>query len=125
MVVFGDISFAVFWLVVVVIILGLELVIENVGVNFICIGILEVLEIMEVDIVKENFWVVVGEFVVDLWVCYSFLKVCEIFGFIIFRLIDEILILVVVVMFVEGIMVICDVVELWVKESDCLVVMVI
>lgn len=47
---FGDISFVVFWLVVVVIVFGLELVIENVGVNFICIGILEVLERMEVDI---------------------------------------------------------------------------
>ncbi|MDE5109830.1 MAG: 3-phosphoshikimate 1-carboxyvinyltransferase, partial [Trichodesmium sp. St7_bin2_1] len=67
----GDISSAAFWLVAAAIIPGSELVIENVGVNPTRTGILEVLEIMEVDIVKENLRVVAGEPVADLRVRYS------------------------------------------------------
>ena len=119
----GDISSAAFWLVAAAIIPGSELVIENVGVNPTRTGILEVLEIMEVDIVKENLRVVAGEPVADLRVRYSSLKACEISGSIIPRLIDEIPILAVAAMFAEGTTVIRDAAELRVKESDRLAVM--
>ncbi|MCL2925341.1 MAG: 3-phosphoshikimate 1-carboxyvinyltransferase [Trichodesmium sp. MAG_R04] len=119
----GDISSAAFWLVAAAIVPGSELVIENVGVNPTRTGILEVLEIMGVNIIQENYRIMAGEPVANLRVRYSSLKACEISGSIIPRLIDEIPILAVAAMFAEGTTVIRDAAELRVKESDRLAVM--
>ncbi|MEM9275876.1 MAG: 3-phosphoshikimate 1-carboxyvinyltransferase [Cyanobacteria bacterium P01_F01_bin.143] len=119
----GDISSAAFWLVAAAIIPGSELLITNVGVNPTRTGILEALEMMEADIVKENERVVAGEPVADLRVKHSQLKACTIGGEIIPRLIDEVPILAVAAAFAEGTTVIKDAEELRVKESDRLAVM--
>ena len=119
----GDISSAAFWLVAAAIVPGSELLITNVGVNPTRTGILEALEMMEADIVKENERVVAGEPVADLRVKHSKLKACTIGGEIIPRLIDEVPILAVAAAFAEGTTVIKDAEQLRVKESDRLAVM--
>lgn len=119
----GDISSAAFWLVAAAIVPGSELLITNVGVNPTRTGVLEALEMMEADIVKENERVVAGEPVADLRVKHSQLKACMIGGDIIPRLIDEIPILAVAAAFAQGTTVIKDAQELRIKESDRLAVM--
>lgn len=44
--VFGDILFVVFFIVVVFIILGSDVIIYNVGINLICLGIIDIVEKM-------------------------------------------------------------------------------
>ncbi len=119
----GDISSAAFWLVAGAIVPGSELVITNVGVNPTRIGILEVLEMMEADISRENERIVAGEPVADLRVKHSQLKACTIGGALIPRLIDEIPILAVAAACANGTTIIKDATELRVKESDRLAVM--
>lgn len=119
----GDISSAAFWLVAAAIVPGSELLITNVGVNPTRIGILEALEMMSADIIRENERIVAGEPVADLRVKHSQLKACTLSGDIIPRLIDEIPILAVAAAFAEGTTVIKDAEELRVKESDRLKVM--
>ncbi|MDJ0574200.1 MAG: 3-phosphoshikimate 1-carboxyvinyltransferase [Xenococcaceae cyanobacterium MO_234.B1] len=119
----GDISSAAFWLVAGAIVPGSELVITNVGVNPTRIGILEVLEMMEADISRENERIVAGEPVADLRVKHSQLKACTIGGDLIPRLIDEIPILAVAAACANGTTIIKDATELRVKESDRLAVM--
>lgn len=123
-VVFGDISLVVFWFVVGVLILGVDFIIENVGLNLICIGILEVLKQMGVWIEVFNFCDVVGELVGNLWVIYGLLKFFNFGEQIMFCFVDEVLIFSVVVCFCEGESWISGVFELRVKEIDWLVVMV-
>ncbi len=119
----GDISSAAFWLVAAAIVSGSELLITNVGINPTRTGVLEALEMMNADIVKENERVVAGEPVADLRVKHSQLKACTIGGNIIPRLIDEVPILAVAAAFATGTTVIKDAQELRVKESDRLAVM--
>lgn len=120
----GDISSAAFWLVGAAIVPGSELVIENVGVNPTRTGVLEALEMMGANIVRENEREIAGEPVADLRVCYSDpLKGCTLGGEIIPRLIDEIPILAVAAVFAQGKTMIKDAAELRVKESDRLAVM--
>ncbi|MGF1541818.1 MAG: 3-phosphoshikimate 1-carboxyvinyltransferase, partial [Pleurocapsa sp.] len=119
----GDISSAAFWLVAAAIVPDSELLITNVGVNPTRIGILEALEMMEADIIRENERIVAGEPVADLRVKYSKLKACTIAGDLIPRLIDEIPILTVAAAFATGTTIIKDAAELRVKESDRLAVM--
>lgn len=119
----GDISSAAFWLVAAAIIPGSELLITNVGINPTRTGVLEALEMMNADIVKENERVVAGEPIADLRVKHSQLKACTIGGNIIPRLIDEVPILAVAAAFAQGTTVIKDAQELRVKESDRLTVM--
>ncbi|MEL6500981.1 MAG: 3-phosphoshikimate 1-carboxyvinyltransferase [Cyanobacteria bacterium J06623_1] len=119
----GDISSAAFWLVAGAIIPDSNLLIENVGVNPTRTGILEALEMMEADIMRENERLVAGEPVADLRVKHSQLKACEIAGDLIPRLIDEIPVLAVAAAFAQGTTVIKDAAELRVKESDRLAVM--
>ena len=119
----GDISSAAFWLVAAAIVPGSELLITNVGVNPTRTGVLEALEMMSADIVRENERTVAGEPVADLRVKHGKLKACTIKGDIIPRLIDEIPILAVAAAFAEGTTVIKDAEELRVKESDRLKVM--
>ena len=119
----GDISSAAFWLVAAAIVPDSELTIENVGVNPTRTGILEALEMMGADIVRENQREVAGEPVADLRVRSSSLKSCAIAGDIIPRMIDEIPILAVAAVFAEGTTVIKDAAELRVKESDRIAVM--
>ena len=119
----GDISSAAFWLVAAAIVPGSELLITNVGVNPTRTGVLEALEMMSADIVRENERTVAGEPVADLRVKHGKLKACTIKGDIIPRLVDEIPILAVAAAFAEGTTVIKDAEELRVKESDRLKVM--
>ena len=119
----GDISSAAFWLVAAAIVPGSELLITNVGINPTRTGVLEALEMMNADIVKENERVVAGEPIADLRVKHSQLKACTIGGNIIPRLIDEVPILAVAAAFAQGTTVIKDAQELRVKESDRLTVM--
>ena len=119
----GDISSAAFWLVAAAIVPGSELLITNVGINPTRTGVLEALEMMNADIVKENERVVAGEPIADLRVKHSQLKACIIGGNIIPRLIDEVPILAVAAAFAQGTTVIKDAQELRVKESDRLTVM--
>ncbi len=119
----GDISSAAFWLVAGAIVPDSELLIENVGVNPTRTGILEALEMMGADIVRENQREVAGEPVADLRVRYSQLKACTIAGDLIPRLIDEIPILAVAAIFAQGTTIIRDAAELRVKESDRIAVM--
>ena len=119
----GDISSAAFWLVAAAIVPDSELTIENVGVNPTRTGILEALEMMGANIVRENQREVAGEPVADLRVRSSKLKSCTIAGDIIPRMIDEIPILAVAAVFAEGTTTIKDAAELRVKESDRIAVM--
>lgn len=119
----GDISSAAFWLVAATIVPDSELLIENVGVNPTRTGILESLERMGADIVRENERVVAGEPVADLRVRSSTLQAAEFGGELIPRMIDEIPILAVAAAFAQGTTVIRDAQELRVKESDRLAVM--
>lgn len=114
----GDISSAAFWLVAGAIVLGSEILIENVGVNPTRTGVLDALEMMGADITLENQRVVAGEPVADLRVRSSNLHSCTISGDIIPRLIDEIPVLAVAAAFASGTTVIKDAEELRVKESD-------
>ncbi|MCP2731615.1 3-phosphoshikimate 1-carboxyvinyltransferase [Limnofasciculus baicalensis] len=119
----GDISSAAFWLVAGAIVPDSQLLIENVGVNPTRTGILEALEMMGADIVRENEREVAGEPVADLRVRHSQLKGCTIAGDLIPRLIDEIPILAVAAVFAQGTTIIRDAAELRVKESDRIAVM--
>ncbi len=119
----GDISSAAFWLVAGAIVPDSQLLIENVGVNPTRTGILEALEMMGADIVRENEREVAGEPVADLRVRHSQLKGCTIAGDLIPRLIDEIPILAVAAVFAQGSTIIRDAAELRVKESDRIAVM--
>ena len=119
----GDISSAAFWLVAGAIVPGSDLLITNVGVNPTRTGVLEALEMMSADIIRENEREVAGEPVADLRVKHSQLQSCEIGGELIPRLIDEIPILAVAAAFATGTTVIKDAAELRVKESDRLAVM--
>ncbi|MEM7727596.1 MAG: 3-phosphoshikimate 1-carboxyvinyltransferase [Cyanobacteria bacterium P01_A01_bin.45] len=119
----GDISSAAFWLVAGAIVSDSEIAIANVGVNPTRTGILEALEMMGADIIKENERIVAGEPVADLRVRYRKLRSCTIAGDIIPRMIDEVPILAVAAVFAEGTTVIKDAAELRVKESDRITVM--
>lgn len=120
----GDISSAAFWLVAGAIVPGSDLTITNVGVNPTRTGVLEVLAAMGADITLTNQHEVAGEPVADLRVRHSQLQACTIGGEIIPRLIDEIPILAVAAAFAQGTTIISDAVELRVKESDRIAVMV-
>lgn len=92
MVVLGDIFSAVFWLVVGLIVLNFCVVFKNVGINEMCIGIIDVicvmggkLEVIEIDLVVK-FVILIVEFF-DL-------KGIEIGGVLILCLIDELFIIV-------------------------------
>lgn len=119
-----DIFLVVFFLVVVSIVEGLELVLQYVGINLMCVGVIEILCLMGGDLSLENQCEVGGELVVDICVCFVWFKGIDIFEDLVLLVIDEFLVFFVVVVCVEGCMVLCGVEELWVKELDCIQVMV-
>lgn len=80
---------------------------------------------MGVDICVENEGESGGELVGDLVVWYVLLCGIELFEVLVLDMIDEFFVFFVVVVVVEGVIVVCGVVELWVKEFDCLVGMVV
>lgn len=66
--VFVDILFVVFFMVVVSIIFGVDLLLEYVGINFICIGVINIFKVMGVNLDVSNECEVGGELVVDICV---------------------------------------------------------
>ncbi len=114
----GDISSAVFWLVAATITAESDLTLLNVGLNPTRTGALEVLAVMGADIEVFNEREVCGEPVGDLRVRSAPLKATTIDGALIPRLVDEIPILAVAATQATGTTVIRDAQELRVKESD-------
>ncbi|WP_218082910.1 3-phosphoshikimate 1-carboxyvinyltransferase [Anthocerotibacter panamensis] len=114
----GDISSAVFWLVAASITPESDLMLLNVGLNPTRTGALEVLGAMGADIEMVNPREVCGEPVGDLRVRSAQLHATTIDGALIPRLIDEIPILAVAATQATGTTVVRDAQELRVKESD-------
>ncbi len=121
----GDLSSAAFLLVAASILPESDLLIQNVGINPTRTGVLEVLERMGAKFFVKNERMQGGEPVADLRVQASRLKGIEIKGDLIPRVIDEIPVLAVAAAAAEGFTEISDAVELRVKETDRLKVMVL
>ncbi|WP_242974106.1 3-phosphoshikimate 1-carboxyvinyltransferase [Anaerocolumna aminovalerica] len=120
----GDISSAAYFIAAGLIVPGSQLVIKNVGINPTRDGIIRVCKQMGADIAIENIRNTDTEAVGDIIVSYSQLKGTEIGGPIIPTLIDEIPIIAIMACFAKGQTVIKDAVELKVKESNRIDVMV-
>jgi 3-phosphoshikimate 1-carboxyvinyltransferase len=120
----GDISSAAYFIAAGLIVPGSQLVIKNVGINPTRDGILRVCKQMDANISIENIRNTDTEAVGDIIVSYSELKGTEIGGSIIPTLIDEIPIIAVMACFAKGQTIIKDAVELKVKESNRIDVMV-
>jgi len=114
----GDISSAVFFLVAGSTVPGSDLLLPNVGINPTRAGALQVLMAMGADISILNERQVNGEPVADIRVCSSRLQGTTISGAIIPYLIDELPALAVAAALAEGETVVRDASELRVKESD-------
>ncbi len=115
----GDISSAAFFLVAAAVTAGSEVKITNVGLNQTRTGIIDVLQLMDVDItVKEDRIVGGGEPIGDIVVKSSKPKAAVIEGDIIPRIIDEIPIIALLATQAEGKTVIKDAKELRFKETD-------
>ncbi len=114
----GDISSAVFFLVAGAAVPGADLLVRNVGINPTRAGALEVLMEMGADIYIINERQVSGEPVADIRVRGSRLKGTTISGAIIPYLIDELPALAVAASMAEGVTVVRDAAELRFKETD-------
>jgi len=114
----GDISSAVFFLVAGATVPGSDLLLHNVGINPTRAGALQVLMAMGADITILNKRQVNGEPVADIQVRSSRLQGTTISGAIIPYLIDELPALAVAAALAEGETVVRDAAELRVKESD-------
>ncbi len=115
----ADISSAAFFIVGALLIEDSEILLKDVLLNPTRTGIVDVLLKMEADISFENVRIENGEIVGDLKVKYTpNLKPIEIKKFLIPRLIDEIPIISLLMVFATGKSVVKDAKELRVKESD-------
>lgn len=120
----GDISSAVYWVVAGLITPDSEITIRNVGLNPTRDGILEVCRSMNGQVSVSNERIQGGEKVGDITVKTSELKGTVIGGSVIPRLIDELPTMALLACFAQGDTVIRDAQELKVKESDRIAVMV-
>lgn len=120
----GDISSAAYFIAAGLLVPNSEVVIKNVGINPTRDGLLRVCRQMGANITLENVIDHGGEPVADLVVKHSELIGTEISGEIIPTLIDEIPVIAVLACFAKGRTVIKDAVELKVKESNRIDVMV-
>ncbi|PWU68645.1 3-phosphoshikimate 1-carboxyvinyltransferase [Gracilibacillus dipsosauri] len=114
----GDISSAAFFLVAAAVTAGSEVKITNVGLNQTRTGIIDVLQLMDVDITVKEDRIVGGEPIGDIVVKSSKPKAAVIEGDIIPRIIDEIPIIALLATQAEGKTVIKDAKELRFKETD-------
>jgi len=114
----GDISSAAFFLVAASIVPGSDLVLEGVGVNPTRTGVLDALEAMGADIVREHERVVSGEPVADLHVRHAGLRGAAWGGELVPRAIDEFPVLAVAAACADGETVLTGAGEMRVKESD-------
>ncbi|WP_294156933.1 3-phosphoshikimate 1-carboxyvinyltransferase [uncultured Selenomonas sp.] len=114
----GDISSAAYWLVLASLVPGSRLVLENVGTNITRTGILDVLEAMGANIVRENVRTSGGEDAADLVITAAKLHGTTFGKDLMPRLIDEIPAIAVAALFAEGDTVITGAGELRVKETD-------
>jgi len=114
----GDFSSAAFFVVAGCLVPGSEVLIEGVGLNPRRTGVLEVLWAMGADIGVENERTMGSEPVGDLLVRWSELRATEVSGPLVVRMIDEFPVLAVAATRAQGETVVCDAVELRVKESD-------
>ncbi|MGI8586870.1 MAG: 3-phosphoshikimate 1-carboxyvinyltransferase [Chloroflexia bacterium] len=114
----GDISSAAFILASGAAVVGSEIRIEGVGVNYTRTGVVDVLRAMGVLIREENRREEHGEPVADLIVESRRLCAAQIAGPLVPRLIDELPVLAVVATQAEGVTEVRDAAELRVKETD-------
>jgi 3-phosphoshikimate 1-carboxyvinyltransferase len=114
----GDISSAAFLIVAACLLPGSEMLLSGVGVNPTRTGLLETLQRMGAEITVENVGQEGNEPVADLIVKSGALGGVEVWGGMIPRLIDELLILAVAATQAEGVTTVRDASELRVKESD-------
>ncbi|SER13136.1 3-phosphoshikimate 1-carboxyvinyltransferase [Gracilibacillus ureilyticus] len=114
----GDISSAAFFLVAAAITQDSEVKIENVGLNPTRTGIIDVLELMDVDISIKEKRTIGGEPIGDIVVKSSKPKAATIEGDIIPRIIDEIPVIALLATQAEGTTIIKDAEELKFKETD-------
>ncbi|MDD6136263.1 MAG: 3-phosphoshikimate 1-carboxyvinyltransferase [Lachnospiraceae bacterium] len=120
----GDISSAAYFIAAGLITPNSEITIKNVGINPTRDGILRVCEMMGANVKLEVKGGGVGEPIADITVSTTTLHGCEIGGNIIPTLIDEIPIIAIMAATAEGDTIIKDAVELKVKESNRIDVMV-
>ena len=120
----GDISSSVYWVVAGLITPNSEITIKNVGLNPTRDGIIEVCKAMNANLTITNLHTEGGEPIGDITVKTSSLKGTTIEGSIIPRLIDELPTMALLACFAEGDTIIKDAQELKVKESDRIAVMV-
>lgn len=120
----GDISSAAYFIAAGLITPNSEITIKNVGINPTRDGILRVCEMMGANVKLEAKGGGVGEPIADITVSTTTLHGCEIGGNIIPTLIDEIPIIAIMAATAEGDTIIKDAVELKVKESNRIDVMV-
>ena len=114
----GDISSAAYFIAAGLICDNADLLIKNVNTNPTRAGIIEVAKAMGGKIELLNERIVSGEPVADIHVCTSSLHGCEISGYIIPTLIDELPVIAVMAAAADGTTTIKDAAELKVKESD-------
>lgn len=120
----GDISSAAYFMVAAAITPNSCVTVKNVGVNPTRDGIIRVMKMMGADMAVEKTSADIGEPTADITVKTSELKGCVIEGDIIPTLIDEIPAIAVLACFAEGETIIKDAMELKVKESNRIDVMV-
>ena len=120
----GDISSSVYWVVAGLITPNSEITIKNVGLNPTRDGIIEVCKAMNANLTISNLHTEGGEPIGDITVKTSSLKGTTIEGSVIPRLIDELPTMALLACFAEGDTIIKDAQELKVKESDRIAVMV-
>lgn len=120
----GDISSAAYFMVAAAITPNSCVTVKNVGVNPTRDGIIRVMKMMGADIEVEKTSADIGEPTADITVKTSELKGCVIEGDIIPTLIDEIPAIAVLACFAKGETIIKDAMELKVKESNRIDVMV-
>lgn len=120
----GDISSAAYFIAAGLIVPGSEILIKNVGINETRDGILRVAKQMGGNIRLLNENRDSGEPVADILVSHSSLHGIEIKGSVIPTLIDELPVIAIMAAYAEGTTVIADAVELKVKESNRIDVMV-
>ena len=114
----ADISSAAFFIVAALIKEGSDVLLENIGVNPLRTGIIDVLLEMGANIKFINQRIVCNEPVADIKVKYSKLNPIKLSGKIISRLIDELPILFIACTTCNGLSLIEDIKELRYKESD-------
>ena len=114
----GDFSAASFLMVAGSVVAGSDILIKNVGFNPTRIGLYDILLRMGADITPTNKRLVGGEVVVDLKVKYAKLTATTVTAADVVRAIDEMPILAVAAAFAEGLTEVSGAMELRVKESD-------